>query len=213
MSLTNVEYSQKELDSIVLKNLLHMFERRNYIKDYKKTFQMISDSNSVLTNTIITINGDIESDSKNKSDVVVYQFYKSASKLNSISQGSPVDDFLKNDINNKKFLILSEQNKKVFKQSREQYPNTEVFSQNELLEDIPSKDIIPNHHLLIKEEKEEILTHFKQKNFKKIFEYDIMSRYYGAVPGDIFRIERFNTTSGKGIDYRTVVPGKYDIIF
>ena len=31
--------------------------------------------------------------------------------------------------------------------------------------------------------------------------------------GDIFRIERFNTTSGKGIDYRTVVSGKYDIIF
>jgi DNA-directed RNA polymerase subunit H (RpoH/RPB5) len=209
MSLTNVEYIQKELDSIVLKNLLHMFQRRNYIKDHEKTFLTISDSNSVLTNTILTVNGDIDS----KSDKVVYQIYKSASKLNSISQGSQVDEFLKNDINNKKFLILSEQNKKVFKQSREQYPNTEVFSQNELLEDIPSKDIIPNHHLLIKEERDELLAHFNQKNFKKIFEYDIMSRYYGAVTGDIFRIERFNTTSGKGIDYRTVVSGKYDIIF
>jgi DNA-directed RNA polymerase subunit H (RpoH/RPB5) len=40
-----------------------------------------------------------------------------------------------------------------------------------------------------------------------------MSRYYGAKPNDIFRIERLNTASGKGIDYRLVIPGKYDLIF
>ena len=85
--------------------------------------------------------------------------------------------------------------------------------EDELLEDIPSKDIVPNHQLLNQDEKEELLKYFQAKSFKKIYEYDIMSRYYGAVPGDIFRIERFNTTSGKGIDYRTVIPGKYDIMF
>ena len=209
MSLTNVEFSPKELNSIVLKNLLLMFERRNYINDHQKVLSTIT--NSVITNTILNVKGDVENSSKNTNNI--YQIYISASKLNSISQGSQVDEFLKNDINNRKFLILSEQNKKVFKQSREQYPNTEVFSEDELLEDIPSKDIIPNHYLLSSEEKEELMKHFNQKNFKKIFEYDIMSRYYGASPGDIFRIERYNTTSGKGIDYRTVIPGKYDIIF
>ena len=47
----------------------------------------------------------------------------------------------------------------------------------------------------------------------RIFEYDIMSRYYGAKPNDIFRIVRDNTSSGKGIDYRLVIPGKYELIF
>ena len=211
MSLTNVEFTPKELNSIVLKNLLLMFERRNYISDHEKTLSSIT--NPVITNTVLKIKGDTKNDSDTKSKESTYQIYISASKINSISQGSQIDDFLTNEINDKKFLIVSEASKKVFKQSREQYPNTEVFSEDELLEDIPSKDIVPNHQLLNQDEKEELLKYFQAKSFKKIYEYDIMSRYYGAVPGDIFRIERFNTTSGKGIDYRTVIPGKYDIMF
>lgn len=211
MSLTNVEFTPKELNSIVLKNLLLMFERRNYISDHEKTLSSIT--NPVITNTVLKIKADTKNDSDTKSKESTYQIYISASKINSISQGSQIDDFLTNEINDKKFLIVSEASKKVFKQSREQYPNTEVFSEDELLEDIPSKDIVPNHQLLNQDEKEELLKYFQAKSFKKIYEYDIMSRYYGAVPGDIFRIERFNTTSGKGIDYRTVIPGKYDIMF
>ena len=41
----------------------------------------------------------------------------------------------------------------------------------------------------------------------------MMARYFGAKPNDIFRIERSNITSGKGIDYRLVIPGKLDFIF
>lgn len=211
MSLTNVEFTTKELNSIVLKNLLIMFERRNYISDHEKTFSTIT--NPVITNTVLKVKGDYDKDSESKSKGNTYQIYISASKINSISQGSQIDDFLTNEINDKKFLIVSEASKKVFKQSREQYPNTEVFSEGELLEDIPLKDIIPKHILLSQNEKDELLKYFQAKSFKRIYEYDIMSRYYGAVPGDIFRIERYNTTSGKGIDYRTVIPGKYEIMF
>ena len=211
MSLTNVEYTPKELNSIVLKNLLLMFKRREYITDVEDIFSKLS--GSTLTNTILNVKGENTNETDTKSKSKNYQIYISGSKINSISQGSQIDDFLTKDINDKKFLIVPEPNKKVFKQSKEQYPNTEIFSEDELLEDIPSKDIIPNHHLLNNEEKEELLKYFQLKSFKKIFEYDIMSRYYGALPGDVFRIERYNTTSGKGIDYRTVVPGKYDLIF
>ena len=204
MSLASVEFSAKELNSIVLKNLLLLFERRKYITDHEKEFSKFNDS--VITNNILKIKSDV-------STSTTYQIYILPNKINSISQGSAVDDFLNSDIEDRKFLILLEPSKKVFKQSKEQYPNTEVFSQDELLEDIPSKDIIPNHMLLDNSQKEEILKYFSQKSFKKIYEYDTMSRYYGAKPGDIFRIERFNTTSGKGVDYRTVIPGKYDLIF
>ena len=202
MSITNVEYSTKELTSIVFYNLMHLFERRGYISDFEKVFNENKDN--VETNKIIKVN------TINKQTT---QIYIASSKLNSISQGSSIDDFLKNNIDEKKFLILVEPNKKIFKQSKESYPNTEAFSHNELLEDIPAKDIIPDHQLLNEKEKEELLSHFSSKSFKRIYEYDIMSRYYGAKPNDIFRIERLNTTSGKGIDYRVVIPGKYDLIF
>jgi DNA-directed RNA polymerase subunit H (RpoH/RPB5) len=136
-----------------------------------------------------------------------------SAKINSVTQGSPIENFLTSDIEIKKFLITIDTTKKVFKQSREQFPNTEVFSQDELLEDIPSKDIIPIHTLIGSTDKETLLKHFKLSDFKKIYEFDLMSRYYGAIPNDIFRIERYNTTSGKGIDYRVVIPGKYDQMF
>ena len=40
-----------------------------------------------------------------------------------------------------------------------------------------------------------------------------MSRYFDAKVDDIFRIERLNITSGKGVDYRVVVQGKLDLLF
>ena len=153
MSLTNVEYTPKELNSIVLKNLLLMFKRREYITDVEDIFSKLS--GSTLTNAILNVKGENNNETDTKSKSKNYQIYISGSKINSISQGSQIDDFLTKDINDKKFLIVPEPNKKVFKQSKEQYPNTEIFSEDELLEDIPSKDIIPNHHLLNNEEKEE----------------------------------------------------------
>lgn len=207
MSLTNVEYSIKEQHFIVLGNLFKLFERRNYILNSEKFIDKYVDS--TIVNTILKIDSDLDNSKK----PISYQVYIVGSKINSISQGSPIDEFLNNDIEIRKFLIVPEANKKIFKQSREQYLNTEIFSFDELLEDIPSKDIIPEHQLLSNEEKEELLTYFQNKNFKRIFEYDIMSRYYGAKPNDIFRIVRDNTSSGKGIDYRLVIPGKYELIF
>jgi len=208
MSLTNVEYTLKELNSRVLYNLLHLFKRRNYISDHIKIFSKYKDN--VPSNTIIEITSDLPS-SNNKPKT--YQIYLMNAKINSVTQGTPIENFLTSDIEIKKFLIVIDITKKLFKQSREQFPNTEVFSQDELLEDIPSKDIIPKHILISSQDKEELLKHFKLSDFKKIYEFDLMSRYYGAIPNNIFRIERYNTTSGKGIDYRVVIPGKYDLMF
>ena len=81
------------------------------------------------------------------------------------------------------------------------------------MEDIPEKHIIPAHELLNKVDREELLQNLNIKNLKKIFTTDMMSRYYNAKTNDIFRITRHNMTSGRGIDYRVVVPGKIDLIF
>ena len=93
------------------------------------------------------------------------------------------------------------------------YPNSEIFFQHEFMEDIPSKDIIPKHELLNVTDRDELLQRFDIRNLKKIFDIDMMSRYYNAKVNDVFRITRYNNTSGHGVDYRVVIPGKLDILF
>ena len=103
--------------------------------------------------------------------------------------------------------------KKVFKQAHENYPNSEVFFLHEFMEDIPSKDFIPQHSILNSTDKDELLQHINIKNLKRIFSTDMMSRYFNAKVGDVFKIRRLNVTSGHGVDYRVVVPGKIDMLF
>ncbi len=95
----------------------------------------------------------------------------------------------------------------------ENYPNSEPFFQNEFMEDIPAKEIIPEHRLLNEEEKKELFDVIEMHNLKKIYTTDMMSRYFNAKPEEIFRINRKNSTSGNGIDYRVVVNGKLDLLF
>ena len=80
-----------------------------------------------------------------------------------------------------------------------------------MLEDIPSKQYIPTHSLVINEDREEIIKTFALKEFGKIYSTDMMVRYYGAKINDIFRIERPNINSGISIYYRIVVQGNLDI--
>jgi DNA-directed RNA polymerase I, II, and III subunit RPABC1 len=94
-----------------------------------------------------------------------------------------------------------------------EYTNAEIFFENEMMEDLPSKIFIPEHQLLTEEEKANILETFKEIELAKINDTDIMSRYYLAKLGDIFRIIRPSITAGKNIFYRRVVPGKIDQLF
>jgi DNA-directed RNA polymerase subunit H (RpoH/RPB5) len=202
MNLNNVIYTEKEINQIIIKNILKMLSRRNMISDVESIFDIIQDS--IVSNKPI----DIKMDNNTNSQV-----YLVNGKVTSITQHSPIDEFLSSNTNLLKLVIVKEPSKKTFKQILENYPNSEGFFQYEFMEDVPAKDIIPIHNLINSEEKDELLQHIQIRNLKKIFSTDRMSRYYNAQVGDIFRIERLNSTSGKGVDYRVVVPGKIDILF
>ena len=73
MSLTNVEYTPKELNSIVLKNLLLMFKRREYITDVEDIFSKLS--GSTITNTILNVKGENTNENDTKSKSKNYQIY------------------------------------------------------------------------------------------------------------------------------------------
>ena len=202
MNLNNVTYTEKESNQIILSNFLKMLKRRNLISDVDQVFDSLS--NSIVSNKSIKIKID------NNSHVLLYIVH---GKVTSITQNSPIDDFLSNETNLMRFVIIKEPSKKTFKQISENYPNSEPFFLHEFMEDIPAKDIIPIHTPLNLEEKEELLKVIQLRNLKRIFSTDMMSRYYNAKLGDVFRIERLNPTSGMGVDYRVVVQGKIDLLF
>jgi DNA-directed RNA polymerase I, II, and III subunit RPABC1 len=202
MSSINVEFNNKEIILIIMENVLKMLERRGLVESWTNIFKNIS---SDTTGKSIF---EIEIKDKKK-----YSVYIVNAKLTSIVQGTPLDDYLSNNIDIHKIIVAKDVAKKVVKQIVSEYTNAEFFFESEMMEDIPSKVFIPVHQLINQDEKNELLSKFSEQELARIFVTDMMSRYYGAKIGDIFRIVRPSFTSGKNIFYRRVVHGSWDILF
>lgn len=198
----SVEYSTKEVSSIVLTNILKMCMRRNLINEIETIFEKNNDD--FVSKGMIDFK-----DNKNKK-ISVHLY---TGKIASIVQGSPLDDYLKNNTDVHKIVIMKDPSKKTAKQISSEYPNSEIFFEYEMMEDIPSKLFIPEHILLTNDEKKEFLEIFKETELAKINDTDMMSRYYAAQIGDIFKIVRPSLTAGKNVFYRKVVPGNINQLF
>ena len=194
-------YNQKEITEIVIENLLRMLHARKLINDVDK--EKIKLGNIENKNTFeILLNNDTK-----------YSIYINNGELSSIVKSSSLDNYLSNNVNIHKIIIVQIITKKACNQLNTEYRNTEFIFEHELMEHIPSKVFIPEHQLLNAEEKKELLEIFAENNLAEILTTDVMSRYYGAKIGDIFRIIRPSMTAGKNIFYRRVVKGSLDILF
>jgi DNA-directed RNA polymerase subunit H (RpoH/RPB5) len=202
MSLS-VEYNQKEINVKVLENVLKMLKNRKVIKDITELLESLSEDINNKAYIEFEISKDIQGE--NKSDIEKYSIYLINTKLLSISLGSPLDEYLINNHSLHKIVIIKDFNRnlKVFNQIN-QYKNSELFLETEMMEDITMKTIIPKHELLTVEEKDIILKQYNLNELSIIKVNDMMSRYYYAKVNDIFRIERFCKTSGISIVYRRV---------
>jgi DNA-directed RNA polymerase subunit H (RpoH/RPB5) len=197
----NVEYNAKELNQIIIENVLKMLNRRHLIDSWEDEYNNLKD---IDTKTIFKVE---------LKDKTYCSIYLVNAKLMSIVQGTPLDDYLSNNIEVHKIIVMKDVAKKVVKQIVTEYKNAEFFFESEMLEDIPSKSFIPEHQLLSDEEKEELFSKFNKLELSCILVTDMMSRYYGANIGDVFRIIRPSFTAGKSIFYRRVVNGSWDILF
>lgn len=197
----NVEYNNKEINQLVVENVLKMLERRKLITSWSDEYKKLGEVGSQSVFEILL------------ADKTKYSIYLVNAKLSSIVQGTPLDDYLSNNIEVHKIVVAKEVSKKVVKQIISEYKNAEFFFENEMLEDIPNKAFIPVHQILNDDEKEELLSKFTDSELARILVTDMMSRYYAAKVGDIFRIVRASSTAGKNIFYRRVVNGSWDILF
>jgi DNA-directed RNA polymerase subunit H len=199
----NVEYNNKEINLIILENILKMLKRRKLIDDVEIEYNKIKDSVDINKSII-----EILLNNKN-----YYHVYIISSKLMSIVQGTSFDEFLSNNIEIHKIVIARNVAKKVVKQILNEYKNCEFFFESDMLEDIPSKIFIPQHEILLNDEKEELLSNFSESSLSYILSTDMMARHYNAKIGDIIKITRSSITSGKNIFYRKVINGSIDILF
>ena len=198
----NVELNIKEINIEVCRNVLKMLERRKLIDNHQLVFDKIFNDINNKASLEFTLNNN------NK-----YSIYIINAKVSSIIQGTPIDDFLSNNIDIHKIIVIKECSKKAVKQITTDYKNAEFFFEHEMLEDIPSKSFIPEHQLLSVDELNELLSKFSHNELSIIYNTDMMSRYYNAKVGDVFRIIRPTVTSGNSIFYRRVHNGPWDILF
>ena len=198
----NVELNTKEINVEVCRNVLKMLERRKMLNNHQIIFDTIfNDINNKASLEFNLYNN-------NKCSIYIIN-----AKVTSIIQGTPIDDFLSNNIDVHKIVVIRECSKKAVKQIINDYKNAEFFFEHEMLEDIPSKSFIPDHQLLSVDELNELLSKFNQNELSIIYNTDMMSRYYNAKVGDVFRIIRPSVTSGNSIFYRRVHNGPWDILF
>jgi len=191
--------TQLEINQTLVENVLKMVKRRKLIKDDKKIYE------SIKPNSINDVIFNFEE------NTIKYSINIINAVLNSVASGSSLDDYLKANINVKKFVILKEVGKKIIKQLQE-YPNTEYFTFLEMMEDVPSKHFIPEHRVLNDKEKKIVDEKFGTSNLPVILTTDFMARYFNAQKGDVMQITRLNRNSGISVIYRQVMKGNLDYI-
>lgn len=199
MNSTSITMNSKEKLTLIFKNFLKMLKRRNLVDNIEKINHKYSD-------TVIN-------EKTAKFDNI--SIYIIDSKISSIQNNSPLDEYLKSNLDIKKFVLIENPTKRTVKQlmNSKIYLNSEFFFMHEFLEDIPEKYFIPEHYLLNEEEKNELSKIIELKNLSRILKTDTMCRYYGAKINDVIKITRPNTTSGDSICYKIVIKGKVDNMF
>jgi DNA-directed RNA polymerase subunit H (RpoH/RPB5) len=198
----NINLKSKEVNSNIILNTIKMILRRDNDYSENKVNSIYSSLKDKVFDSIIDL----------KINNNKYSIYIINSKLNSITVNSPIDEYLNKNLDIKKFLVINDPSKRAVKQIFK-YKNAEFFFVHNLIKDITEPYFVPEHIKLNEEQIKLLKDKIKIKDLSTIYDLDVMSRYYGAKEGDVFKIIRPNITCGDSIYYRAVHKGKIDILF
>ena len=206
----NLEYNEEEKKYEILKTIVEIMIKRKkldndndnlkiLIKNFKKDDEY---------ETFIELN--------NKKKLIIKMIY-----LEKLSKINDLEDFLLNNIDYDIFLIVNKNSMtaKVYngiEKIKDNNPelNVELFKDTELIFNILECNLVPDHILLDKNEKNKFILDYDInesnmfRELPKIYDIDIICRYLDAKHGDILKIINVNQVSGYGIHYRIVIKGK-----
>jgi DNA-directed RNA polymerase subunit H (RpoH/RPB5) len=188
--------SSAELKKIILTNVIKMLTNRGLfnITDLDSNINKLLSQNPTTIYEIDTTKHEHEYEKK-------FIIYLTNNKLSSVSKGSNINNFLTKNKYYSKIIIATEANSKAMKTINENFLNSEVFTENELLIDKINHELQPKFYLLSKQESIDLMKEYyiKRENLPNMLYYDPIRKYYNANRGDIFRI-----VDGFSIRYRVV---------
>jgi DNA-directed RNA polymerases I, II, and III subunit RPABC1 len=204
-----IEKSHETKFRTVITNIIKMIIERGLIKKerensiLKNIFDNPSDDNSYK---IELDNAEAYTKHTSIKIKIIYQ------KITSISKSSGISEFLNKNKSIPKIIVVTSISPKsrYAIQSDPAYPNTEIFTENELLINLVDHVAIPKHILLSESETEQVLKEYsiKKREMPRILITDPVTRYFNAKIGEVFKIIRPSETAGSAPYYRHVVMGQ-----
>jgi DNA-directed RNA polymerase subunit H len=207
--LLPLELNSEERKKKVLGNIIKMLTNRKLLKteNLKDNIKNLIEQDS--DNEIYKIKLDNPEVYYDKSAGNTYYVKLLHQKITGVSKNSNIGDFIYSIKNAPKLIVASGVTNKALQQLQEEFPNSEVFTEPELMIDLVSHVAVPKHEVLSEEETKIFLQDYilKKRQLPEMFISDPVSKYFNAKVGQVFRIIRPSEVSAESIYYRIVIPG------
>ena len=201
----NSEKKKKEVLSNIVKMLSNrkLLDKNNIEKNISSLISQESD------NDIYKIKLDYPEVYYDKTTENILYIKLLNQKVTSISKSSNIGDFIYDKKNAPKLIVVSGVTNKAYQQLQEDFKYIEVFTEQELMIDLVSHIVVPQHEMLNEEETQLFLKEYllKKREIPKVFISDPVSKYFNAKVGQVFRIIRPSEVTGQSIYYRMVIKG------
>lgn len=205
INLYQIEKSNDDIRKTILTNIIKMLTERKLLKKENLDINIenilkVKSDNLVY---IVPLDKYVDENSKNFAIKIVFQ------KITAINKSFGISDFLVEYKMNPKLIVVKDISKKAQQHILNNYENTEIFLEKELMINIIDHVLVPKHELLSQDEVQLFFEKYnvKKRNIPRILSTDPIARYYNMKPGDICRIIRPSEKSGYVPTYRIVVKG------
>lgn len=197
--LFQVEYDETQKKYIILSNWVKMLFNRGWMDSLNTSVDNIIKSLKFNNDDVVYI----------KTQSRTYALKLFFRKISTIRKVDEIENFLDKNKDSYRFFVISQMTNKAQKQLIE-YPDVEVFTDEELLENIIENIYVPTHIVLSEEESARYKEEYRLKStdIQRIFTTDPIAKYYNMKPGQLVKIIRPSLTAGEEIAFRLCVPGQ-----
>ncbi len=202
-NLYQVEKNATDIKNTVLTNIVKMLTERGHLKKDSLSANIDGIINAEPVDNVYKIKTD-KGDGDNEK---MFYIRILPQKITAVNKASGILDFLTAHKGNKMLIIVKSMGKKAHQYIANNFPNAEIFLEEDLMINLIDHALVPKHELLEQEEEEQFYEKFncKKRNLPRLFSTDPVARYYNMKPGHICRITRPSETSGYVVTYRLVV--------
>lgn len=205
--LLPIEKSVYQQINDVKTTIIKMFVNRGFINTANKDkyiAKLVADENDDLEYVInLDTSKNYNTEIKNKKVYIKIFNYK----ISSVSEKSPIGEFIKKYNKEYKFIIVQDITGKTEETINSYDTQVEIFKFNKLQFDITEHMLVPPHEVLTKEEGENVLETYRarKRDMPLIRTNEDVAKYYNMKPGEITRIYRTSPLTCEAVAYRLVI--------